>query len=76
MFSLKSSYCGKIFMSIQVVLNVWEQFKVQNLDIFGLQWTLGSSFLLHTMSISNNFFEKVAHTSLVCVIKVSYQSNM
>jgi len=29
-------YCSKIFMSILVVLNVWEQFEVQNLDIFGI----------------------------------------
>jgi len=37
LFPLKSSYCGKIFMSIQVVLNAWEQFEVQNLHIFALQ---------------------------------------
>jgi len=30
---------------------------------------LCSLFLLHTMSISNHFFGKVAHTSLVCIIK-------
>jgi len=36
MFPLKSSYCSKISMSIQVVLNAWEQFKVQNPNIFGL----------------------------------------
>jgi hypothetical protein len=28
MFPLKSSCCGKIFMLIQNVLNVWEQFEV------------------------------------------------
>jgi len=37
MFPLKSSYFDKIFMSIQVVLNVWEQLEVQNPDIFGFQ---------------------------------------
>jgi len=36
MFSLKSSYCGKIPMPIQGVLNVWEQFKVQNPNLWGL----------------------------------------
>jgi len=43
MFPLKSNYCRKKFMSIQV-LNVWEQFKVQNPDIFGLHWTLAACF--------------------------------
>jgi len=33
-FPFKSNYCGKIFMSIQVVLNVWEPFELQNSDIF------------------------------------------
>jgi len=36
---LKSSYCRKIFMSIQVVLNSWEQFEVQNPHIFALLWS-------------------------------------
>jgi len=37
LFFIKSTYCGKIFMSIEVVLNAWEQFEVQNPDIFALQ---------------------------------------
>jgi len=43
-FPMKPSYCNKIFMSIQVVLNVWDQFKVQNPNIFGLQWILATCF--------------------------------
>jgi len=42
LFFLKSNYCGKFFMSIQVFLNVWEQFKVQNPHIFALQQTLAA----------------------------------
>jgi len=37
MFFWKSTYFGKIFRPIQVVLNVWEQFEVQNPNIFGSQ---------------------------------------
>jgi len=44
MFPLNSSYCGIIFISIQGVWNVWEQFEVQNPDIFGLHWTLVAYF--------------------------------
>jgi len=73
LFPLKSCYCGKIFMSIQVVLNVWEQFKVQHLDIFALQWTsVAHNFIKGPFSII--FVGKIAHTSLVYVVKISYQS--
>jgi len=75
MFPLNSSYCGKNFMSIQVVLNVWEQFKVQNLDIFGLHWTLTACFFFIQCTFPINFLGKVAHTSLVFIVKnfISFQ---
>jgi len=74
LFPLKSSYCGKNFVSIQVVLNVWEQFEVQNPHIFALQWTLATyNFFIHCL-FPIIFVGKVAHTSLVCVVKISYQS--
>jgi len=61
-------------MTIQVDLNVWEQFKVQNLDIFALQFTLVAySFFVEGL-FSIIFVGKVVHTSLVCVVKISYQS--
>jgi len=61
-------------MSIKVVLNVWEQFEVQNPHIFTLQWTLVAyNFFIHG-PFSIIFVEKVAHTSLVVVVKISYQS--
>jgi len=50
-------------------LNVWEEFKVQNPNIFGLQWTSAAYFFLHKVSTSNKFLRKVAHTSLVIVVK-------
>jgi len=34
---LKSGFYGKIFMSIQAAMNVWEQFEVQNPNSFALQ---------------------------------------
>jgi len=68
-FPLKSSYCGKIFMSIQVVLNVWEQFEVQNPGIFGLHWTSVAYFFFIQCLFLIKKFGKVAHTSLVCVAK-------
>jgi len=74
LFSLKSSYYGKIFMSSQVVLNVWEQFKVQNPYIFALQWTLAAYNFFIQGPLSIIFVGKIAHTSLVFVIKISYQS--
>jgi len=72
-FPFKSSYCGNIFMSIQVVLNIWEQFEVipTFLDYSELQWLVSSSYSLYFQYIK---IEKVAHTSLVCVFKISYQS--
>jgi len=74
LFPLQSSYCGKIFMSIQVVLNVWKQFEVQNLDIFALQWTLVAyNFFIHG-PFSIFFVVKVVQTNLVYVLKISYQS--
>ncbi len=74
MFPLKSSYCGKIFMSIQVVLNVREQFKVLNSDIFRSQWTSAAYNFFIQGSFSIFFVGKVASTSLVCMAKFSYQS--
>jgi len=71
---LKSSCCGKILLSIQVVLNVWKQFEVQNLNIFGLQRTLAAWFFFIQCPFLIKFFEKVAHTSLFCVVKIPYQS--
>jgi len=74
MFPLKFSYCNENFMSIRVVLNVWEQFKVQNADICGLQWTsVACYFFIHCLFLIN-VFGKVAYTSLVCMAKISYQS--
>jgi len=58
-------------MSIQVVLNVWEQFKVQNPDIFGLQWTLATCFFFIHCLFLMIVFVKVALTSLVCLAKIS-----
>jgi len=70
---LKSCYCGKIFMSIQVVLNVWEEFKVQHPHIFALHWTsVAYNFFIHG-PFSIIFVGKVAHTILVCVVKISCQ---
>jgi len=73
-FPLKSSYCGEIFMSIRVVLNFWEQFEVQNPDIFGLQWTLAAYFFFIQCPFPIRIVVKVAHTSLVCVAKIWDQS--
>jgi len=57
-------------------LNVWEQFKVQNLEIFALQWTSAAyNFFIHG-PFSIIFVGKVAYTSLVYVVKISYQSKM
>jgi len=64
MFPLNSTYCGKIFRSIQVVLKVKEQFEVQNSNMF----------LLHWVSFSNKCFWKVVHTILIYMAKISYQS--
>jgi len=72
--SLKFNYCGKIFMSIQIVLNVWEQFEFPNLDIFELQWTLVTYFFFIQCPFPIMFFGQVAHTSLVCVAKSLDQS--
>jgi len=69
LFSLESSYYGKIFMSIQVVLNVWEQFEVQNPHIFALQWTLATYNFFIQGPFSIIFVGKVAHTSLIFVLK-------
>jgi len=74
MLNLKSTYCVKIFMPIQVVLNVWEQFEVQNSVIFGLQWTLAAYFFFVQCLFPIIFFVKVAHTSPFCVLKISCQS--
>jgi len=73
-FSIQYSFCGKIFMSIQVVLNIWEQFKVQNPDIFLLQLTLATCFFFIWCLYLIKKLEKAAHTSLVCVAKILYQS--
>jgi len=63
-----------IFMSIQVVLNVWEQFKLQYPHISALQWTLvGYNFFIQG-PFSIIFIGKIVHTSLVCMVKISYQS--
>jgi len=59
MFHLKSSYCGKNSMSIQVVLNVWEQFKIQNPNIFGLQWILAACFFFIQCVFLMGFLEKL-----------------
>ena len=61
-------------MSIQVVLNAWEQFEVQNPDIFALQWTSAAYNFFRQGLFSIIFVGKVAHTSLVLVVKISYQS--
>jgi len=71
---LKSSYCGKNFISIQVILNVWEQFEVQNPHIFALLWTLAAYNFFIQGHFPIIFVGKVEHTSLVFVIKISYQS--
>ena len=74
LFPIKPSYCGEIFMSIQVVLNVWEHFEVQNPDIFALQWTSAAyNFFIHG-PFSIIFVGKVAHTGLVYKNKISYES--
>jgi len=65
----KFSYCAEIFMSIQVVLNVWEEFEVQNPNIFALQWTLAAYNFFIQSPFSIIFVGKVAHTSLVCMVK-------
>jgi len=72
-FPLRYSYCSIIFMSIQVVLNVWEQYIVQNPQIFALQWTSAACNFFIQGSFSIIFVGKVAHTSLVFVVKFSYQ---
>jgi len=74
LFSLKSSYCDKIFMSIQVVLNVWSnlKFKIHTfLHYNELRW-LYNFFIQGLFSII--FVGKFVHTSLVFVVKISYQS--
>jgi len=74
LLTLKSSYCGKNFMSIHTVLNVCEQFEVQNSHIFALQWTLVAyNFFIHGLFLVF-FIGKVVHTSLVFFGKISYQS--
>jgi len=73
MLPFEVCYCGKIFMSIQVVLNVWEQFEVQNPDIFELQWTSAACFFIQCKS-PIVFFGKVVHISLVYMDKILYQS--
>ena len=74
LFPIKCTYCGKIFMSIQVVSNAWQQFEVQNTDIFALQWTSAAYNFFKQGLISIIFVGKVAHSSLVLVVKISYQS--
>jgi len=61
-------------MSIQVVLNVWEQFEVQNPNILGSQWTLAAYNFFIQGPFSKKIVGKVAPTSLVCVAKITYQS--
>jgi len=56
MFPLKSSYCGKFFMSIQDVLNIWEKFKGSKSRHFWNFVNFSSLFLLHTLLVSNNLF--------------------
>jgi len=72
-FPIKSTYCGKIFKSIQVFLNAWEQFEVQNPNIFALQWTLAAYNFFRQGLFSIIFVGKVVHTSLVRVVKISCQ---
>jgi len=72
-FPFKPTYCGKIFMSIWVVLNFWEQFEVQNPHIFALQWTLMAYNFFIKGPFSIIFLGKVGHTSLVFLVKISYQ---
>jgi len=74
LFPIKSTYCSKIFMSIQVVLNAWEQFEVQNLDIFAIHWTSAAYNFFIQGLFSIIFVGKVEHTSLVLVVKIPYQS--
>jgi len=61
-------------MSIQVVLKVWEQFEVQNPHIFALQQTLAAYNFFIKCLFSMIFVGKVARTSLVFVVKISYRS--
>ena len=75
-FPLKSSCYSKIFMSIQIVGNVWESFEVLNLDIFGLQWTLAAYFSFIKYYFPIKIIVKVAYTSLVYVAEISFQSKM
>jgi len=43
-FPVKSSFYGRISISIQVILNVWELVEVQNLKKTRLQWSLAACF--------------------------------
>jgi len=58
-------------MPTQGVSNVWEQSKVQNLDIFGLQWTLAPCVFFIQCPFLMNFLGKVVHASLVSIDKIS-----
>jgi len=60
-------------MSIQIVWNVWKQFKVQNSDIFALQWTSAAYNFFTKGLFSIIFVKKVAHTSVFYMVKLSYQ---
>jgi len=61
-------------MSIQIIQNVWEQLEVQNPDIFALQSTSTDYNFFIQGPFTKKSVEKVAHTSLVFVIKILYQS--
>jgi len=44
------------------------------IPIFWIIVNFGGLFLLHTVSFAIKKFQKVAHTCLVCMAKISYQS--
>jgi len=55
-------------------LNVWEQFEVQNPDIFVVQWALTTYIFFIKGPFSIIFVGIVVHNNLVSMAKVSYQS--
>jgi len=56
-------------MSIQVVLNAWEQFEVENPHIFALQGTSVAYYFFIKGPFSIKLVGKVAYTILVFVVK-------
>jgi len=75
MFPLKSSYCNKKFNVNPSCFECLGAIQSSNSWHFWITMNFGSLFLLHTLiPFLMNFFGKVAYTSLVCVAKISYQS--